>query len=234
MRTHPWLALAGLLLPGLLPAQTEFAPYARIAVLRPHDGKSVEFDAGYIRHLAWHQQAKDPWTWYGWSIWGGDRYRWFVYATFGHTAAGLDSAVAPAEDERDNLLNVAPHVEWVTNGIYEYLPGLSRGSGVPGPTPRLEYTAVDLAAGTAREFEAALRAARSGLKGEALWFRMVAGGPTPRYIRLRPLAGLGAILVGQSEQALPDGVKQLVERTTVEVWSFRPTMSLGVGAAPRP
>jgi len=23
---------------------------------------------GYIRHLAWHQQARDPWVWYGWSI----------------------------------------------------------------------------------------------------------------------------------------------------------------------
>jgi hypothetical protein len=232
MRTHPWLVVVGLLVPGLLPAQNAGAPFARIAVLRPHDGKYVEFEGGYVRHLAWHQQAKDPWTWYGWSIWGGDRYRWFVYATFGHTAAGLDSAVAPAEDERDNLLNVAPHVEWVTNGIYEYLPDLSRGSGVPNPAARLEYTAVDLAPGAGKAFEAALAAARSGLKGEALWFRMVAGGPTPRYIRLRPLAGLGAILEGQSGQALPDGVKQLVERTTVEIWTFRPTMSLGVPARP--
>ena len=59
----------------------------------------------------------------------------------------LDSAVTPAEDERDNLLNVAPHVEWVTNGLYEFLPALSqrhrraaahastRGLG-GGPRPR--------------------------------------------------------------------------------------------------
>jgi hypothetical protein len=105
--------------------------YARIALLRPLDGKTVEFEAGYIRHLEWHQQAHDPWTWYGWSIWGGERYRWFVYATFGHSAAALDSAVAPAEDERDNVRNVAPHVEYVENGLYEFLPGLSRGTGVP-------------------------------------------------------------------------------------------------------
>src|SRR5262245_23840366 len=168
MRACLSLALVGLLVPGLLVAQHAAAPYARIAVLRPHDGKYLEFEAGYIRHLGWHEQAKDPWTWYGWSIWGGDRYRWFVYATFGHTAAGLDSAVAPAEDERDNLLNVAPHVEWITNGLYEYLPGLSRGSGVPEPTPRLEYSAVDLAPGAAKAFEAALGAVRSGLKGETL------------------------------------------------------------------
>jgi len=43
-------------------------PYARIAVLRPHDGDTVDFEAGYIRHLEFHRQAKDTWTWYGWSI----------------------------------------------------------------------------------------------------------------------------------------------------------------------
>ena len=104
------VAIAAAGLPSLLGAQTGHGPYARIAFLRPYPGHFVEFEAGYIRHLEWHAQAKDPWTWYGWSTWASDRQRWFVYATFGHSAASLDSAVAPAEDERDNLLNVVPHV----------------------------------------------------------------------------------------------------------------------------
>ena len=121
------IGIIGLVLPTLLAGQVGRGPYARIAVLRPDDGNTVEFEAGYIRHLGWHQQARDPWIWYGWSIWAGDRYRWFVYATFGHSAGSLDSAVSPVEDERDNLLNVAPHVKWIANGLYEYLPHLSRG-----------------------------------------------------------------------------------------------------------
>jgi len=52
-----------------LSAQTEKGPYARIALLRPHDGDTVDFEAGYIRHLEWHRQAKDNWTWFGWTIW---------------------------------------------------------------------------------------------------------------------------------------------------------------------
>ena len=32
-------------------AQEETGPYARIAVLRPHDGDTVDFEAGYSRHL---------------------------------------------------------------------------------------------------------------------------------------------------------------------------------------
>src|SRR3989441_5608903 len=184
--THRWLGIVGLVLPALLGAQTGRGPYARIAVLRPLDGQTVEFEAGYIRHLAWHRQAGDPWAWYGWGVWAGERHRWFIYATFGHSAASLDSAVAPADDERDNVLNVAPHVEYVANAVYEYLPGVSRGTGEPQPTARLELTTVDLVPGAAKAFEAALGAAQSALQGETLWYRMVAGGATPRYVRLRP------------------------------------------------
>src|SRR5262245_32748561 len=134
MMANRWLALVGALLvigtvfPTFVVAQTERGPYARIAVLRPHDGHTVDFEAGYTRHLAWHRQAGDSWVWYGWTVWAGERQRWFVYATFGHSAAGLDNPVAPAEDERDNVLNVAPHCEYAGNALYEYLPALSRGT----------------------------------------------------------------------------------------------------------
>ena len=232
--TQRWLGIVGLVLPALLGAQTGRGPYARIAVLRPHDGQTGEFEAGYIRHLAWHRQAGDPWVWYGWGVWAGERYRWFMYATFGHSAASLDSAVAPADDERDNVVNVAPHVEYVANAVYEYLPGLSRGTAEPQPTARLELTTVDLVPGAAKAFEAALGAAQSALQGETLWYRMVAGGATPRYVRLRPRLSLSAVLAGRSEQALPDAVGSLLTRTTVEILTLRPAMSLGLGSPARP
>jgi hypothetical protein len=134
---HRWLWIVGVALPAILVAQTapgaeaqsERGPFARIAILRPLEGQTVDFEAGYIRHLAWHQQAKHTWAWYGWSIWAGERQRWFVYATFGHSATSLDGPVAPADDERNNVLNVALHVEYVGNALYEYLPGLSQGHG---------------------------------------------------------------------------------------------------------
>src|SRR5712692_7991689 len=161
---HRWLVLVGtvLLLGTVLPtrvqaqagqspeAQTERGstsakatadgPYARIAILRPHDGDTVDFEAGYIRHLEWHRQARDTWVWYGWNVTFGERQRWFVYASFGHSAASLDNPVPPAEDERDNILNVAPHVEYAGNALYEYLPAISRGTGEPQPSPRVELT----------------------------------------------------------------------------------------------
>jgi hypothetical protein len=229
---HRWFGIVGILLPTLLfaqtVAQTERGPYARIAILRPHDGDTVEFEAGYIRHLAWHQQAKDTWAWYGWTIWAGERQRWFVYATFGHAAATLDSPVAPAEDERDNISNVTPHAQFMGNALYEYLPGLSRGTGEPQPIPTLEFTTVDLVPGSAKAFESALSASPSTLPGETLWYRMVAGGVVPRYVRLRPRSTVSAILDGRAEQALPDAINHLISKTTVEILTLRPTMCYGL------
>lgn len=246
---HRWIRIVGTVLIMLFVAQTGQGPYAqtgqassaqsgrgpyaRIAVLRPLDGHTVDFEAGYIRHLEWHRQAKDTWVWYGWSITYGERQRWFVYASFGHSAASLDSPVSPAEDERDNVLNVVPHAQFLGNALYEYLPELSRGTGEPEPTTRLEFTTVDLVPGAAKAFEAAISAGQSTLQGETLWYRMVAGGAAPRYVRLRPRASMSAILDGKSEQALPDRVNALIAKTTVEIWTLRPTMSLGLGSPAR-
>jgi hypothetical protein len=242
---HRWLGIVGAVLPAILAAQpsarnpdvpgvpTERGPYARIAILRPHDGDTVDFEAGYIRHLEWHRQARDPWVWYGWNVTYGERQRWFVYASFGHSAGSLDSPVSPAEDERDNILNVTPHAQFLGNALYEYLPGSSRGTGEPQPTARLELTTVDLVPGAAQAFEAALGAGQSTLQGETLWYRMVAGGGAPRYVRLRPRPSLSAILEGRSGQALPDGIHHLIARTTVEILTLRPTMSLGLGSPAR-
>ncbi|MGH8621731.1 MAG: hypothetical protein ACRET3_06300 [Burkholderiales bacterium] len=80
----------------------------------------MDFEAGYMRHLAWHHQAGDPWVWYGWSIWAGERQRWFVYATFGHSAGSLDSSVAPAEPD-----GVNPLVVKVTTEILNLRPTMS-------------------------------------------------------------------------------------------------------------
>jgi hypothetical protein len=212
----------------LLGAQTERGPFARIAVLRPHDGDTVDFEAGYVRHLAWHQQAGERWAWYGWTVWAGERQRWFIYATFGHSASDLDHPVAPADDERDNIANVTPHCEFVGNALYEYLPRLSRGTGEPQPTPRLELLTIQLKPGAAQDFEAALAAHQSAPKGETLWYRMVAGGEAPRYVRLRPQVNFAALLESSNESPLPQETSASIERATVEILTLRPTMSLGL------
>ena len=186
-------------------------PYARISFLQPHDGDTVDFEAGYTRHLEWHRQNKDTWTWFGWTVWAGERQRWLVYATFGHSAAEMDNPVNPADDERDNIVNVVPHAHFAGSGLYEFLPAMSRGDGVPSATPRVEMTTVD------GDFENAIAG-----DGETLWYRMIAGGLVPRYVRLRPRNNLTEIL--DMKRELPDGIT----KATIEILSLRPAMSYGL------
>ncbi len=142
--------------------------------------------------------------------------------------------MSPAEDERDNLINVLPHAQFLGNGIYEFLPALSRGNGVPTPTPRAEYTTVELNYGTGKAFETALAAAQSKLQGETLWYRLVVGGSTPRYVRLRPRASLASILDERADQAIPDSVGGLISKMTVETLNLRPNMLVNVTPVPSP
>ena len=210
-------------------------PYARIAIMRARDGHSVDWEAGYIRHLEWHRQARDTFGWYSYSVWAsGEQQRWIIYATFGHTAAELDNPVSPAEDERDNLINVLPHAQFLGNAVYEFLPALSRGNGVPAPMLRAEYTTVELHQGAAKAFEAALAAEQSKLQGETLWYRRVVGGKTPCYVRLRPRSNLASILDERADQALPDRVNALISQMTVEVLNLRPNMLVNVTPEPGP
>jgi len=228
------MILVGVILPTFAISQTPqnsrpTGPYARIAMMRALDGHGVDWEAGYIRHLEWHRQAKDPFNWYSYSVWASnDHQRWIIYASFGHTAAELSNPVSPAEDERDNLINVLPHAQFLGNGVYEFLPALSRGNGLPTPAPRAEYITVELNYGAAKEFEAAIAAEQSKLQGEALWYRMVVGGNTPRYVRLRPMASLGAILEESANGALPEAVSRLISKVTIETLNLRPNMLVNV------
>src|SRR5262245_28077957 len=207
--------------------------YGLIAIMCARDGQSVEWEAGYIRQLEWHRQAKDPFAWYSYSVWASsERQRWIIYATFGHTAAELSNPVSPAEDERDNLVNVLPHAQFLGNWIYEFLPALSRGNGVPTPTARAEYTTVEVNRGHDKAFETAIGVERTKLQGETLWYRLVVGGSPPRYVRLRPRASLAAILDERADQALPDTVNGLVSTVTIETLNLRPTMLVNVTPPP--
>jgi len=208
-------------------------PYARIAIMRAMDGHGVDWEAGYIRHLEWHRQNKDPFNWYSYSVWASSEHqRWIIYATFGHTAAELTNPVSPAEDERDNLINVLPHAQFLGNGVYEFLPALSRGNGVPTPTLRAEYTTVELNYGAGKAFEEALAAEQSKLQEETLWFRLVVGGHTPCYVRLRPRASLEAILDERGDQALPEKVNGMISKIIVETLNLRPNMLVNVTPEP--
>lgn len=230
-----WTALIfGTALPAVMASQPVPGPYAIIGRLHPRDGHTIEFESGYIRHLAWHQQARDARTWYGWTVAFGERQRWFAYAAFGLSGASLDNPVTPAEDWKDAFLNFEAHTESWESGLYEFLPALSRGNGVPTPGANLEMTTVRLRPGSDRAFEEALAASRTRLQDETLWFRRIAGGTAPTYVRLRPSPDLSTLVEKRDPSQDWEASASSVENLTVEILALRPTLCSGAAAAGRP
>ena len=83
---------------------------------------------------------------------------------------------------------------------------------------------MELNQGAGKAFEAALAAEQTKLERKTLWYRLVVGGHTLSYVRLRPLSSLQAILDERADQALPDKVSGLISKISVEILNLRPSM----------
>jgi hypothetical protein len=231
MLTHVIIVLAACaLLAGRMLSAQETGPgrFARMVVIAPKPGREADFEAGYERHLAWHRSHRDPWTWYGWSFVLGDRLGQFMDGTFGHAASDFDDSVDPAGDGADNDANVRPVADFLSHGVYERLAESSRGPALPDTTAFLVMTTYHVTPGRAAEFEKLLRErakppGRPGADARYSWYRLRLGGDTPQYVLMRAVPNWAAA-AGLNEP-LADSAGAMLERVTVELLRYRPTLS---------
>ncbi len=195
---------------------------ARIVLIQPKPGQAADFEAGYQRHLEWHRQNEDPWRWYGWSFVLGHRLGLFMDGSFGHTAAGLDAAIKPAEDGADNAKNVTPHADFVSHGVYERLDAISRGAPLPDPSAMLVLDTFEVAPGQESAFEKALvQSATSAGIDRWTCYKLRIGGPRSEYLVMRNATSFGnAASLAPIE--VPPGI---AVRATSELLRYRPELS---------
>lgn len=205
-------------------------PFARMVVIQPHPGKNADFREGYQRHLQWHKNAGDRWTWYGWTFVLGERLGKFMDGTFHHAAANFDHPVQPAADGADNVKNVEPHASFETHGIYERLEAYSAGAPLPDTSPFLAMTTYVVDPSRVKEFESMLaeqvRATRQG--GERYsWYRLNLGGEAPQYVLMRAVASFGAAAQPNNwfGKQLPADRAGIILRMRSELLRFDPAMS---------
>jgi hypothetical protein len=184
MNRYIALASACMALFATATVRSEEGNAARVVTWQPHAGAEHAFENGYRRHLAWHREHRDPWTWLGWSITSGDRAGYFVDGTFFHAWADFDMPIAPAEDAADNKVNVHPYATLRSNGTYETI-AQSPGRDASALTlPFITFAHIELTPGRAAEFEArAIGALRRG-KASAVLLRPVRG--AAEYLLMLP------------------------------------------------
>jgi hypothetical protein len=201
-------------------AQQTGSSYARMVVIVPRPGQAEAFEQGYERHLQWHRNAHDPWTWYGWTFVLGNRINRFMDGTFDHAAADFDAAVQPAADAADNNVNVAPYADFVSHGIYQRMDAMGTGEPLPDASPFLSMTTYHIRPGQEAAFEQAVAHAR-GAAGRQTWYRLQAGGEAPQYVLMRAVASFGAA----ATLGTPHTLSGLVDRVDNELLRYRPNLS---------
>lgn len=203
-------------------AQQAPGQFARMVVLKPKPDQASEFTAGYERHLAWHRNNKDPWSWHGWTFVLGERVGQFMDGTFGHAITNFDQAISPAADLADNNVNVAPYADFVSHGVYERLETASTGALLPDASPFLALTTYTVTPGLESSFESAItNLARRSTSQRLSWYKLRIGGQLSQYVLMRPVqtfSGGGSL----AEVELPGG---LVQRAQSELLRYQPTLS---------
>ena len=147
---------------------------ARVVVWQAKPGMDRDLEEGYKRHLEWHRNNGDLWSWYGWNIVSGERDGYFVDGTFFHTWKDLNSPVSPAADGADAAVNVSSYGDVRSAAICEAVPTLTDLRVQQLVSPLLTFCYVGVQPGRAAEFES--------LIGESL--QNIPGG-SPKHAFLR-------------------------------------------------
>ncbi|MEM7352868.1 MAG: hypothetical protein AAF657_18880 [Acidobacteriota bacterium] len=222
-----------IVLPGTLAADTLAvdddagdAAFLFFYDIRP--GMSGLFEDGYQRHLAWHHQAGDPWTWSGWTVLIGNQPGRFVNGVFGLRFGEFDHRVDPAGDRADARLHVAPFAKPVARQVLRRRPDLGSGVSWEEQTqaPMLEVTRFAVKPGHRQAFEIALRAWRdtngASSRGSVTWYELVVGGSEPTYLRIIPRHAWADY--GRDPGPRPE-VADTVAEIESETWIYRQDLS---------
>jgi hypothetical protein len=140
MRRTNLVCSAALALFCVMVASAQFPPKSIVVThdLKPKLGADVE--AALKRHIDWHRQQNDTWTYVTWQIVSGERSGHYAVATFGHDWKDFDDRAKFQEaDEANVRQTLAPTVESVDHSYYLYRADLSLPvQDQTGPTPYAE------------------------------------------------------------------------------------------------
>lgn len=238
-----------LLLPVATLAQSEENPdkgntVALVFAYQPEPGMEQLFREGYRRHLEWHEEHKDPLTWYAWFVVAGRRTGLFIDGTFGIPFAAIDKRIDPADDAADFAQTTAPFAETAFRTAYTLRREISTGTPLENisPSPMIQVFHYTLHTGREAEFENVVTAVKSALEGKEetpvfTWYEVTVGAEHPGYMLMiarngwkefdEQSASLSAILANHAKEAkqLLRSLSESVANVESEVWLYRKDLS---------
>jgi len=94
----------------------------RVYFSTPKPGMDQQYEAGRKKHMQFHRDQKDTWTWNTFAIETGDNAGMYVTSSCGHAWKDFDEweARMGKADTADGAKNLTPYVQSGRNGFYVY------------------------------------------------------------------------------------------------------------------
>ena len=173
-------------------AQEEQGNIAVTAWIKIKPGMEQQYEEGRKRHVKWHRQHNDPWTWIAWQVISGENTGMYGVATLGHHWSDFDTEPVPSDaDEADRRANMAPYVESINITYWAFLPKVSRA--YPGESPPAMSSIVffDVRYGKSTEFNYLIgkfheAIGKTNWPANYSWYALVNGGEGPTYALVLP------------------------------------------------
>lgn len=176
-------------------AQQPAGPVSRVYFVRVKPGMDAQWLEGAKKHVEWHRQQKDPWTWTAFYVDTGKNTGMYGWITQGHSWAELDKydATIGMADGQNAMATMGPYEEYHTSGISVALPDLSNppAAGAQFPLVNVEHFTIDPA--KREQFMGAIAKAhgalqKSGFKKPYLWSMQLSGSEGMRFTLALPMA----------------------------------------------
>ncbi|MBI4462687.1 MAG: hypothetical protein HY653_07270 [Acidobacteria bacterium] len=184
------VSLVLLALPAL--AQQEGQNVSRAYWVKPKAGMELQYEEAYKKHIAWHRQQKDTWTWTTFQVEAGDGVGQFITVTAGHRWADFDKpSVSPDADRADALANTGPYTESVRSVFSVFRGDISRPPAPGQVLPVSQTIRFHLNPGRSADFAYVVRKVHEAIgktnrPGNYFWLERVAGEETPTFVLVLP------------------------------------------------
>lgn len=202
------------------------------------------FEEASKKHVEWHREQGDPWTWATWSAVTGANGE-YASISSGHTWADFDLGVDEAADAADWAETAAEYVQTQQIEMWENLPWGSRpADAAAGPPAMVQVFEFAVKPGQDEEFTHVLRkfteaAESTNWAGRYTWTRVVSDGGPPQYFLVvphdswasfAPLEVTGIEVMTQAygdaeARRLFDMFDAAAEQTASRIWAYRADLS---------
>ena len=164
----------------------------RIYFSAPKPGGAQQFEAGRKKHMQFHRDQKDTWTWNTYAIETGENTGSYVTSSCGHAWKDFDEweARMGKADTADGANNLAPYAQGGHNGFYVYRSDMSLAAVNEPHSPMTAVTIFVLHPNMTADFIAAVKKINEALSKQADWpktsgwLQLVNGGEGPTFVLL--------------------------------------------------